>query len=267
VGPFLSLVVATGGARGVTAAALRQLAAEHKPRLVLIGQTSLDEDAEELRAAADEPALIRLLAAREPRPPAEVAAQARRVLAAREVKANLAGFERAGATVRYVTADTRDAEALADALDEVRRDWGPITGIVHGAGVVADARLEEKTDAQFDRVLSTKVDGLRALLAATRGDPLTLLCAFSSVASVAATRARPTTRWRTRCSTACSPTSSDAVPTAWCGRSRGGRGRAGWSPRPWPNGSAIGAYRSSTWPPARTRSCGNSTNRTASWRC
>jgi NADP-dependent 3-hydroxy acid dehydrogenase YdfG len=151
--------------------------------LVLIGQTPPSDDAREL-AATDEAGLIRLLAGRSPGTPAELAARARRVLAAREVRANLAEFERAGVEVRYVTADVRDAGALGEALATVRREWGPITGIVHGAGVLADARLEEKTDEQFARVFATKVDGLRNLLAAAGRDPLELLCAFSSVAGV-----------------------------------------------------------------------------------
>jgi hypothetical protein len=76
-----------------------------------------------------------------------------------------------------------DPDALADVLAAVRADWGPITGIVHGAGILADALIADKTDEQFDRVITTKVAGLRALLAATADDPLALVCAFSSVAA------------------------------------------------------------------------------------
>jgi NAD(P)-dependent dehydrogenase (short-subunit alcohol dehydrogenase family) len=160
------------------------LAQQHRPRLVLLGQTLLSPEPEELSAATDEAGLIRLLARGTPAPPAEVTARARRILAAREIRDNLAAFERAGSPVRYVSVDVRDAGAVRRALDDVRHEWGPITGIVHGAGVLADARLGDKTDEQFARVYRTKVDGLRALLDATAGDPLDVLCAFSSVAAV-----------------------------------------------------------------------------------
>src|SRR6185295_9026995 len=60
---------------------------------------------------------------------------------------------------------------------------GPITAIVHGAGVLADKRIADKDEAQFDRVFDTKVAGLRALLAATADDPLAAVCLFSSVAA------------------------------------------------------------------------------------
>jgi acyl transferase domain-containing protein/NADP-dependent 3-hydroxy acid dehydrogenase YdfG len=180
-----SVLVATGGARGVTAAALRALAAVHRPRMLLIGRTMLTDEPASWAGAHDETSLTRLLATHgnTTRTPAEVAARARAVLAAREVRATLAGFERAGVTVRYAAVDITDRAALDRELDRTRREWGPITGLVHGAGVLADRRIADKTDDQFDQVYSTKVAGLRALLAATASDPLTLLCVFSSVAA------------------------------------------------------------------------------------
>ncbi|MHA6803702.1 SDR family oxidoreductase [Salinifilum ghardaiensis] len=87
--------------------------------------------------------------------------------------------------VRYMRVDVRDSEAVRAALADVRQQWGPITGLIHAAGVLNDQRVEDKTEDQFEAVFSTKVDGLRALLDATREDPLRLLCVFSSV--VAAT--------------------------------------------------------------------------------
>ena len=57
-------------------------------------------------------------------------------------------------------------------------------GLVHGAGVLADALLEDRRDAaQLDRVLDTKVRGLAALLRATDADPLAWICLFSSAAA------------------------------------------------------------------------------------
>ena len=69
------------------------------------------------------------------------------------------------------------------AVDEVRGAWGPISGVIHAAGVVADRRIGDKTHEQFDAVFETKVKGLRALLEATRPDPLRWILLFSSVAA------------------------------------------------------------------------------------
>ncbi|MFE3247640.1 SDR family oxidoreductase [Streptomyces sp. NPDC059209] len=184
-----SVIVATGGARGVTAAALLDLARTHRPRIALLGRTAPVPEPAGLASATDEAALTRLLAERsaggaEDSSPARIAARAREILAAREVRATLEALEAAGSPARYVEVDVRDGDALAAALREVRDVWGPVTGIVHGAGVLADKRIADKTDEQVERVMSTKVDGLRALLAATADDPLDVICLFSSVAAV-----------------------------------------------------------------------------------
>ncbi|MFD5778849.1 SDR family NAD(P)-dependent oxidoreductase [Streptomyces sp. NPDC126933] len=184
-----SVIVATGGARGVTSAALLDLARTHRPRIVLLGRTAPAPEPAGLASAADTPALTRLLAERstegaENSSPARIAARAREILAAREVRATLAALEAAGSPVRYVQVDVRDGDAVAAALRDVRDAWGPVTGIVHGAGVLADKRITDKTDEQVEQVMSTKVDGLRALLAATADDPLDVICLFSSVAAV-----------------------------------------------------------------------------------
>ncbi|WP_424922513.1 SDR family oxidoreductase [Streptomyces sp. wa53] len=180
-----SVVVATGGARGVTAAALLDLARAHRPRIVLLGRTELSEEPPGLSAATDEPVLTRALAERSgTATPAGIGAEARRILAVREVRSTVEALEDAGSEVCYIPVDVRDGEAVRSVLDGVRRDWGPVTGIVHGAGVLADRLIADKTDEQFDHVLATKVGGLRALLSATEDDPLDTIILFSSVAAV-----------------------------------------------------------------------------------
>ncbi|NUS59125.1 MAG: SDR family NAD(P)-dependent oxidoreductase, partial [Streptomycetaceae bacterium] len=183
IGPN-SVIVATGGARGVTAASLVDLARAHRPRIVLLGRTELVEEPADLPRTADEAALTRALAdLNRSAAPAALTARARGILAAREVRATLAALEKAGSPARYRSVDVRDGRALSDVLADVRRDWGPVTGIVHGAGVLADKLIADKTDAQFDHVVATKVDGLLSLLAATAGDPLDTIVLFSSVAA------------------------------------------------------------------------------------
>ena len=157
IGPD-SVVVASGGGRGVTAAGLIALARACRPRIVILGRTPLDAGAV---ATGGNGAATK----------------------SHEIAATLDALAAAGSPARYVAVDAQDTAAVAAALDGVRREWGPITALVHGAGVLADRRIADKTDEQFDRVFDTKVAGLRALLAATAGDPLTAICLFSSVAA------------------------------------------------------------------------------------
>ena len=182
-----SVIVASGGARGVTAATLIALARNARPRLVLLGRTPLIDEPEACQGVEDEAELKRILfeAARESGDtptPAEIGDEVRRILSMREVRHNLETLHQAGSEVRYLPIDVQDREAMSAALDEVRNDWGPITGLVHGAGVLADKLIVEKTEEQFDRVFNTKVEGLLSLLEVTKDDPLSLIVLFSSVA-------------------------------------------------------------------------------------
>nr|BBJ56213.1 hypothetical protein SAVMC3_88420 [Streptomyces avermitilis] len=85
--------------------------------------------------------------------------------------------------VVYRRADVSDPETLADRLAAVRAEFGPITGVVHAAGVLHDGFALTKSEADFAAVLAPKVAGLRALDAATADDPLDFFVAFSSIAA------------------------------------------------------------------------------------
>ena len=178
------VVVVSGGARGVTAACVIALAQRSHCRFVLLGRSRIDvAESSAVQDAKDEAALKRALFSEDPTmKPAAAGKAASSILAAREARANIAAMEAAGSPVRYVAVDVQDEAALTTVFAEIRASWGPITGVVHGAGVIADKRIVEKTQAQFDSVYDTKLEGARALLAATANDPLKVLCFFSSVA-------------------------------------------------------------------------------------
>ena len=76
-----------------------------------------------------------------------------------------------------------DAEQLGEALEHVREKWGPIAGIVHGAGVLRDKALAEITPDRVADVFGPKVTGLANLLEATKDDPIQLIALFSSIAA------------------------------------------------------------------------------------
>ncbi len=183
-----SVVVVSGGARGVTAAAITELARRFKCKIALLGRTPIDGEPEACLGVSDEPSLKRALlqeavAAGKAVTPAEIGGRVAKILANREVSATIAAIEGVGASVRYLPVDVQDPNKLSAALDGLRASWGPIAAVVHGAGVLADKKIAEKTEEQFDRVFNTKVVGLRALLHATRNDPIKVLALFSSVAA------------------------------------------------------------------------------------
>lgn len=185
IGPE-SVVVISGGGRGVTAACARALARANRPRIVLIGRTPLAEDPPELRTARTQTRLRAALVAQTVRAgerpqPFMIEKELKRILAAREVRETLDDIAAAGSPVRYIAADVADAESIGDGLRAVRAEWGPITGLVHGAGVLADRLVVDKTDEQFAYVMGVKAQGFRNLLDLVAEDDPAFVCVFSSV--------------------------------------------------------------------------------------
>ena len=177
------LVVISGGARGITATTALQLARGHRLQLVLLGRSEWSEhEPDWLSGLASEAEIKRALVARANGngSPKKIEAQLRETLAQREIRECLRQIRATGATVRYRSVDVRSKADVEQACAEIRRELGPIRGLVHGAGVLADRRIEDKTAEQFDLVYSTKVSGLRHLLNAVAGDDLKLLALFSS---------------------------------------------------------------------------------------
>jgi malonyl CoA-acyl carrier protein transacylase/acyl carrier protein/NADP-dependent 3-hydroxy acid dehydrogenase YdfG len=182
-----SVLLVSGGARGVTAICLEELACTGRYNFAILGRTDSDfapawaegkKTESELQSAfiAAEKALGHTPT------PAEARSAAQHVAAARETRATLDALRAKGSTVLYLPCDLKDKGDVAMAVSMVRGQFKRIDGVIHAAGVLADKRIAEKTDAQFSSVFDTKVSGLHHLLEATRVDDLRLLCFFGSVA-------------------------------------------------------------------------------------
>ena len=77
------------------------------------------------------------------------------------------------------------APGTADRLVEAATATGlPLRGVLHAAGVVEDATLENITDELIDRDWAPKVYGAWNLHTATGGHPLDWFCSFSSAAAL-----------------------------------------------------------------------------------
>ncbi|HEV2771968.1 MAG TPA: SDR family NAD(P)-dependent oxidoreductase, partial [Thermoleophilaceae bacterium] len=186
-----SVIVLTGGARGITAEVARELAERYRPTLVLVGRSPVppaEESPEtggrtsprELKAA-----LIEQLRSQDQPVTAErVEAAHSRILREREIRSTLAAIERAGATVDYRQVDVRDERAVAALIDDLYRSYGRLDGVIHGAGVIEDRLIEDKSADSFDRVLDTKAVSAFALCRALQPDSLRFLVFFSSVAGL-----------------------------------------------------------------------------------
>ncbi|MCK9893303.1 SDR family NAD(P)-dependent oxidoreductase, partial [Frankia sp. AgB32] len=180
-----SVVLLTGGARGITAAVAVELARRTGCAIELIGRTEPPAAPEDpaTAGAADAPALRRALIEAGVRRPAEIEARIGRLLAEREVRTTLATLGGLAASVRYHAVDVRNADAVAAVVADIYARRGRLDGLVHGAGILADRLLRDKTPESFDQVFRTKVDGARALFGAVRDD-IGFIALFGSVAGV-----------------------------------------------------------------------------------
>jgi NAD(P)-dependent dehydrogenase (short-subunit alcohol dehydrogenase family) len=182
-------VLISGGARGITALAAAELARRWRPTLLILGTTPLPGDAEPsdtvgvTREAEIKAALHSRLRRRGlPGSPVEIEADYQNLRRAREVSENLANLREAGATVDYAQADVRDSRALARVIEGWRARYGQPAGLIHGAGLIKDKLIREKSVESFDRVLETKLDGALNLIRLARADSLRFTVLFSSIA-------------------------------------------------------------------------------------
>ncbi|MFD2419703.1 SDR family NAD(P)-dependent oxidoreductase [Amycolatopsis pigmentata] len=172
------VLVVSGGARGVTALCVRALADHTSAEFVLLGRTELAAEPEWAWGVQDGD-LKAAVIANTPRPvPREVERRYRELLAQREIRATLGAL---GTRARYLTVDVTDETAVRAALADVAHR---VTGFVHGAGVLADALLPDKTAEQIERVFAAKLGGAAAVLAALEKAPLRHLVFFTSVAGL-----------------------------------------------------------------------------------
>lgn len=94
-------------------------------------------------------------------------------------------LEDAGAEVLPLAGDVTRSEDAASIVEETRRRFGAIHGIVHAAGVLDDGLLQVRTREQGDRVIRPKFDALLALEAALTKETLDFFVSFSSVSVLA----------------------------------------------------------------------------------
>ncbi|MGI9449326.1 MAG: SDR family NAD(P)-dependent oxidoreductase, partial [Geminicoccaceae bacterium] len=159
----------SGGARGVTAACVIELARRVGGRYALLGRSTTKTWPDDLPRTDDADTLRAVLvehAAAQEQPPkaADIERRVRSLLASLEVERTLSAIRAAGADVRYEMVDLSDQGRVQDCVARIQDRFGPITGLIHGAGVLADRLIVDMTREEFDRVFSAKVGGLKILL-------------------------------------------------------------------------------------------------------
>ena len=191
------VILVTGGARGIAAEIARHLAGHCQPTLLLAGISPQPEAQE----SADTEGLIetsRIKAALAARlrqsgatpKPAAVETAYHRLMKDREIRRTLETLNRSGSRVAYCSVDVRDAAAFGGLLDSIYRDYGRLDVVIHGAGIMEDKLIRDKTPESFDRVVQTKSDSTFLLSRKLRPESLQCLVLMSSITAAFGNRAQ-----------------------------------------------------------------------------
>jgi NAD(P)-dependent dehydrogenase (short-subunit alcohol dehydrogenase family) len=175
----------SGGGKGITAENVVSLAEAFQSRFTLLGRSKLLS--EEPEWALDKKndsdlkqSLLNHFQSKNERiSPKEMDREVRKILSSREIRETMRRVQDAGGEVDYIQADITDPKDLETKLSGVSEE---ITGLLHGAGSLADKFIEEKTEADFDLVYGVKVDGLKNILDIISPANLQYIIFFSSVA-------------------------------------------------------------------------------------
>lgn len=177
------VVLITGGARGITAEIARELVVPGM-RLILLGKSPMPEVESVLTAGISDRALLRQVFLKQGLmvTPVQIERKIDGVLRDRSIADNLQELSKAGAMVEYVALDVRDEQVFGAFIDNICDRYGRLDAVIHGAGIIEDKLIVDKTLASFDAVFDTKVDSTFILSRHLKPDSLRLLVLFSSVA-------------------------------------------------------------------------------------
>jgi NAD(P)-dependent dehydrogenase (short-subunit alcohol dehydrogenase family) len=181
-----SVVLVSGGARGITASCVVQLAERAHCNFILLGRSSAEMPAVDFDPSGlDDTELKRQIAA-------DITAHGEKPAAAKiqktfsairsslEIQETLQSVEQAGGQAEYIRVDVADPELPSRLQGAVRR-FGQVTGIIHGAGTLQDKLIEKKTEGDFETVYTPKVTGLDNMLHSVDMARLDFLVLFSSI--------------------------------------------------------------------------------------
>ncbi len=154
--------VVTGGLSGIGYEVAKDLAANGRRRIALIGKTALP-------AVDNWPAWLEQHAEDDP-----ITARVRAVQQLRE----------GGVEVTYHAADLADQAQISTAWQQILSEHGAVNGVVHAAGMLDDGPLLTKGIEAALAVIAPKVQGTLNLVALAKDQPLNALVLFSSVSSL-----------------------------------------------------------------------------------
>ncbi len=181
------VVLVTGGARGITAEIVNDLA-QSGLKLVITGRAAEPVAETTDTAGIEDITVLRRVLLQRARTqgltptPMQIERQLQDLLRDRAIANNLQQFRQAGAQVEYIAVDVRNGEEFGPAINSIYTRYGRLDAVIHGAGIIEDKLIADKNFASLERVFDTKADSTFLLCRYLRPESLKLLVLFSSVA-------------------------------------------------------------------------------------
>lgn len=87
-------------------------------------------------------------------------------------------------TVVYKQCDVSKKEQVEKLIQTIKEEYGKITGVIHGAGIVRDCLFINKSTKDFMEVLAPKIEGIQNLDEGLKDEELDFFVACSSFSSI-----------------------------------------------------------------------------------
>ena len=192
-----SVVLITGGARGICAKIAVEIAKRGPVKLALIGRGPVGDMPLDV-ATAKAAIKVELRSEGSRVTPAAVERRLSPLKKADEIRQNIENMRSFGAEVEYFRADLADIQAVKNVVNEVTEHFGNIDVAIHGAGIEESRLIADKSHDDFHRVFDGKAIGGRALFKALPASASASPWALSPDVSetlVKSTTRPPTTPW------------------------------------------------------------------------
>ena len=175
--------IVSGGGRGITAVIATTLAKKYDLRLHMLGTAPAPQLSDDfVRMVASDRGGVRRSIMQEASSRGENPVEAwRNTEKAIEIDATLRECRRQNVEATYHCCDVSDFSDVELTVRRIREQFGPLNGVIHGAGAGQDARFDRKRPDKVEKCLQAKIDGSLALMQATQTDPLECFVAFGSI--------------------------------------------------------------------------------------
>ena len=144
------VVLVTGGAKGITAECAFAFAKATGVRVVLVGSSPYVSE----------------------------------TIASSEISDTLSRYENAGLSASYLQCDIANTEAVNALIENVELNLGPVTGVIHGAGINKPRRVEQCSEEEALREIAPKLRGIINICAALDQKPVKLIAGLASIIGI-----------------------------------------------------------------------------------